>query len=118
VLSQPIDAVGELFRAQQRVQGALLWIRRCGLGFLTLGTVLSEIPAGVWQRLHVAQLGWKPLSGPTLVACDEPLGGLPAVDVQAVFASYRELCAIGHTLLIADAHPLAAQLADHVVQVG
>src|SRR5262249_30638432 len=102
-------------RAQ--LQAKLSFLRRVGLGYLTLGRQTRTLSGGEAQRIALAtQLGAQ-LVG-TLYVLDEPSIGLHARDVSRLAELCRELAQAGNTVLVAEHDRSSIEAADYCVELG
>ncbi|HET9961530.1 MAG TPA: excinuclease ABC subunit UvrA [Nitrospiraceae bacterium] len=95
----------------------LTFLRRVGLGYLTLGRQTRTLSGGEAQRIALAnQLGSR-LVG-TLYVLDEPTIGLHARDTATLAGILRDLADHGNTVVVVEHDPLMIAAADHIVELG
>jgi excinuclease ABC subunit A len=100
-----------------RLGAKLSFLRRVGLGYLTLDRQTRTLSGGEAQRIALAtQLGAQ-LVG-TLYVLDEPSIGLHARDVARLAELCRELAHAGNTVLVVEHDRTFIEAADHVVELG
>ncbi|MEM7436413.1 MAG: excinuclease ABC subunit UvrA [Myxococcota bacterium] len=93
------------------------FLRRVGLGYLSLDRAAASLSAGEAQRVHLAtQLGAR-LSG-VLYVLDEPTAGLHASDAERLVGTIRALRDSGNTLVVVEHEPQTMRAADHLVEMG
>lgn len=93
------------------------FLRRVGLGYLTLVRQTRTLSGGEAQRITLAnQLGSK-LVG-TLYVLDEPTIGLHARDTLLLASIMRELADAGNTVVVVEHDLQMMQAADHLIELG
>ena len=93
------------------------FLRRVGLGYLTLDRQTRTLSGGEAQRIALAnQLGAR-LVG-TLYVLDEPTIGLHARDTARLASILRELADAGNTVVIVEHDRQMMLAADHLVELG
>jgi excinuclease ABC subunit A len=100
-----------------RLQAKLSFLRRVGLGYLTLDRQTRTLSGGEAQRIALAtQLGAQ-LVG-TLYVLDEPSIGLHARDVSRLAELCRELAHAGNTVVVVEHDRTFIEAADYCVELG
>jgi excinuclease ABC subunit A len=100
-----------------RLQAKLGFLRRVGLGYLTLDRQTRTLSGGEAQRIALAtQLGAQ-LVG-VLYVLDEPSIGLHARDVGRLAELTRELARSGNTVVVVEHDRTFIEAADYVVELG
>jgi excinuclease ABC subunit A len=100
-----------------RLQGKVAFLRRVGLGYLTLDRQTRTLSGGEAQRIGLAtQLGAQ-LVG-TLYVLDEPSIGLHARDVGRLAELCRELAYAGNTVVVVEHDRSFIEAADYCVELG
>ena len=95
----------------------LSFLRRVGLGYLTLARQTRTLSGGEAQRITLAnQLGSR-LVG-TLYVLDEPTIGLHARDTAMLASIMRELADAGNTVVIVEHDKQMMLAADHIIEMG
>ena len=95
----------------------LTFLRRVGLGYLTLDRQTRSLSGGEAQRINLAnQLGAQ-LTG-TLYVLDEPSIGLHARDTARLAELCRELAAAGNTVVVVEHDRSFIEAGDHVIEMG
>lgn len=99
------------------LQAKLGFLRRVGLGYLTLSRQTKTLSGGEHQRIALAnQLGSR-LVG-TLYVLDEPTIGLHARDTATLAGILRDLADGGNTVVVVEHDPQMIRAADHIVELG
>jgi excinuclease ABC subunit A len=100
-----------------QLQAKLSFLRRVGLGYLTLDRQTRTLSGGEAQRIALAtQLGSQ-LVG-TLYVLDEPSIGLHARDVARLAELCRELAHAGNTVVVVEHDRSFIEAADYCVELG
>jgi excinuclease ABC subunit A len=101
----------------RRLSMKLSFLRRVGLGYLTLARQTRTLSGGEAQRITLAnQLGSR-LVG-TLYVLDEPTIGLHARDTAMLASIMRELADAGNTVVVVEHDKQIMLAADHLVEMG
>jgi excinuclease ABC subunit A len=101
----------------QSVTDRLAFLRRVGLGYLSLDRSAGSLSAGESQRVHLAtQLGSR-LSG-VLYVLDEPTAGLHPADAAQLLGTLRDLRDLGNTLVVVEHDEQTMRAAEHLVEMG
>ncbi|MBI5855650.1 MAG: hypothetical protein HZB35_10585 [Nitrospirae bacterium] len=99
------------------LRAKLSFLRRVGLGYLTLSRQTKTLSGGEHQRIALAnQLGSR-LVG-TLYVLDEPTIGLHARDTATLADILRDLADGGNTVVVVEHDPQMIRAADHIVELG
>jgi excinuclease ABC subunit A len=102
---------------QAQLAAKLSFLRRVGLGYLTLDRQTRTLSGGEAQRIALAtQLGAQ-LVG-TLYVLDEPSIGLHARDVARLAELCRELAHAGNTVVVVEHDRSFIESADYCVELG
>jgi excinuclease ABC subunit A len=100
-----------------RLSAKVAFLRRVGLGYLTIDRQTRTLSGGEAQRIALAtQLGAQ-LVG-TLYVLDEPSIGLHARDVTRLAELCRELARAGNTVVVVEHDRTFIEAADHCVELG
>jgi excinuclease ABC subunit A len=100
-----------------QIQAKVSFLRRVGLGYLTLDRQTRTLSGGEAQRIALAtQLGAQ-LVG-TLYVLDEPSIGLHARDVARLAELCRELAHAGNTVVVVEHDRTFIDAADYCVELG
>ncbi len=101
----------------RQLRAKLSFLRRVGLGYLTLNRQTRTLSGGEAQRISLAnQLGAQ-LTG-TLYVLDEPSIGLHPKDTAKLAAIVRDLAAAGNTAILVEHDATLIRSADHVIELG
>jgi excinuclease ABC subunit A len=101
----------------ERLGAKLGFLRRVGLGYLTVDRQMRTLSGGEAQRIALAtQLGAQ-LVG-TLYVLDEPSIGLHARDVARLAELCRELARAGNTVVVVEHDRSFIEAADYCVELG
>jgi excinuclease ABC subunit A len=106
------------FRGAPHLQSKLKQLIDVGLEYLRLGQPANTLSAGESQRLKLAGYIASLKKSRTLFILDEPTSGLHFADVAQLLECFQALLDVGHTLIVADHHPLMLQAADYLVELG
>ncbi|MBR0072919.1 MAG: excinuclease ABC subunit A, partial [Bacteroidales bacterium] len=124
VLDMTINQAVEFFGADpaatpQRIVDRLKPLQDVGLGYLKLGQSSSSLSGGEAQRVKLASFLVKgAATNPLLFIFDEPSTGLHLHDIQKLIASFNQLVANGHSIIVIEHHPDIIKVADYVVDMG
>ncbi len=101
----------------RQLRAKLGFLRRVGLGYLTLGRQTKTLSGGEAQRVSLAnQLGAR-LVG-TLYVLDEPTIGLHARDTDLLADILKDLAAAGNTVVVVEHDRRMIESADFLVELG
>ncbi len=109
--------IGIVSEALRQVRMKLEFLKRVGLGYLTLNRLTKTLSGGEYQRVNLAnQIGSK-LTG-TLYVLDEPTIGLHPVDTQRIVGIMKEIVEAGNTMVVVEHDASVISSADWVVELG
>ena len=101
----------------RQLRAKLGFLRRVGLGYLTLARQTKTLSGGEAQRVSLAnQLGAR-LVG-TLYVLDEPTIGLHARDTNLLAGILNDLARAGNTVVVVEHDRQMIESADHIVEMG
>jgi excinuclease ABC subunit A len=104
--------------ADEPIASAFELLSKLGLSHLKAGQSLRTLSGGEAQRLKLAKVLLQKHQKPTLFLLDEPTIGLHLKDIEQLAKVFAEVITQGHTLYIIEHHPVIAQLAHQVVELG
>lgn len=118
ILNLTLDQAAEHFSSFRKIIRKLQPARDLGLGYLKLGQPSSSLSGGESQRLKLAPLLARDLSGGSLVIMDEPTTGLHFKDVACLMSQCQILVNKGVTLLVIEHSQVVKNMADWHVNLG
>ena len=101
----------------RQLNAKLGFLRRVGLGYLTLSRQTRTLSGGEAQRINLANQLGSQLVG-TLYVLDEPSIGLHPRDTMRLVELCRELARAGNTVVVVEHDREFIAAADHVVELG
>ena len=116
-LTIPLSAWPEAIELGPEAVERLQFLRRGGLGSLSLHRRLATLSAGQLQRLRLARLATAGLVG-TLVILDEPTAGLQDDDCDAIRDLIQRLHADGNGVLLIEHRLPMLAIASRVLELG
>lgn len=108
------DLAKEILR---QIENKLSFLKRVGLGYLTLGREGRTLSGGEYQRVNLSTQLASCLTG-TLYVLDEPTVGLHARDTERVSNIMAELSKAGNTVIVVEHDKEIISAADWVVELG
>jgi len=118
VLDMTVREAFTFFRGASHIQAKLKQLIDVGLDYLRLGQPANTLSAGEAQRLKLAGYLATLKRSRTLFLLDEPTTGLHFSDVKQLLECFTALLAVGHSLIVADHHPMVVMAADHLIELG
>jgi excinuclease ABC subunit A len=119
VLAMTAAEARSFFFDHRAIAECLDAVLKVGMGYVTLGQGTSSFSGGEAQRLKLVQIMRDARKGkPLILIFDEPTTGLSDVDVAALLAQFRELTAMGHTLIIVEHHLDVLSGVDWLIEIG
>ncbi|MDX1964282.1 MAG: excinuclease ABC subunit UvrA [Pirellulales bacterium] len=106
------------FRGAPHIQARLKQLLDVGLDYLRLGQAANTLSGGEAQRLKLAGYIAALKRSRTLFLLDEPTAGLHFSDVRQLCGCFEALLDVGHSLIVADHHPMLLSAADYVIELG
>ena len=99
------------------IKSRLVFLRKVGLGYISLDREVGTLSGGEFQRIRLAgQLGSQ-LTG-VLYVLDEPSVGLHPLDQRNLLLTLRELRDLGNTVLVVEHDRDTILTADHIIDMG
>jgi excinuclease ABC subunit A len=95
----------------------LTYLRKMGLGYLSLARSARTLSGGEVQRINMARSLGSALTG-TLFCLDEPSVGLHPRDSQNLLEVVQELRDQGNTIVVVEHEKTLIQGAEHLVEIG
>ncbi|MEN9344078.1 MAG: uvrABC system protein [Chlamydiota bacterium] len=95
----------------------LLFLKKIGVGYLSLERSAPTLSGGETQRIRLARQLGSGLTG-CLYVLDEPTIGLHPFDNEKLNLALKHLSSLGNTLVLVEHDPLTVALADHIIDFG
>ncbi len=118
VLDMTIDEATEFFKGQPSIYPKISYLKRVGLGYLTLGHKATILSGGEAQRIKLAKELSKKSTGNTLYILDEPTTGLHADDVKKLLEILQLLVEAGNSVIVIEHNMDVIKTADWVIDIG
>jgi len=118
VLEMSVDEAAAFYTGTPRLAAELEVLKRLGLGYLKLGQSSATLSGGEAQRVKLASEMARTARGPALYVLEEPTTGLHRADVENLLVAFRDLVALGRTVIAVEHHPDVIRAADRVVDLG
>jgi excinuclease ABC subunit A len=99
------------------LQRRMLFLRNCGLDYLSLNRSMKSLSAGEAQRVLLTSAIAGGLCN-TLYVLDEPSAGLHSSDTDRVLSAIRNLRDTGNTVVVVEHDPAVILAADDVIEIG
>ena len=99
------------------IQGRISFLRKVGLGYLTLNRLSSTLSGGESQRINLATSLGSSLVG-SLYILDEPSIGLHPRDTHLLIDVLKNLKELGNTLVVVEHDEQIIRAADTVIDIG
>ena len=131
VLQMPIDALYAFFKEltvpkhQKKVADVLVeeinkrlfYLKKVGLGYLTLNRKTKTLSGGEYQRARLAKILGSPLVD-SLYVLDEPTSGLHQRDAAQLVEALVALKDVGNTIVIVGHEELIMRVACSIIDLG
>lgn len=119
VLGMTAAEARTFFFDQKAISECLDAVLKVGMGYVTLGQSTSSFSGGEAQRLKLVQIMRDAKKGkPAILIFDEPTTGLSDRDVASLLEQFRELAALGHTVIVVEHHLDVLRSADWLIEMG
>ena len=106
------------FKGQPSIYPKLSYLKRVGLGYLTLGHKATILSGGEAQRIKLAKELSKKSTGNTLYILDEPTTGLHAEDVKKLLEILQLLVEAGNSVIVIEHNMDVIKTADWIIDIG
>ncbi len=118
VLTMTVEEALPLFEGHPGISGPLLQMIKAGLGYLQPGQPLNTLSGGEARRIQLCSDILMPRPAPALYLFDEPSSGLHHLDTLRLLEIFRELVALGHTLVLIEHDPCLLACCNHRIILG
>ncbi|MFH0778186.1 MAG: excinuclease ABC subunit UvrA [Candidatus Eisenbacteria bacterium] len=118
VLELTVDEAMSLFSDRPLACEKLWFLKRVGLGYLTLGQPATSLSGGEAQRLKIARELLDLSARDVLYVLDEPTVGLHPSDVRNLVQILHELVDRGNTVLVVEHNVELIASADYCIDLG
>lgn len=103
--------------AVEEARARVDYLKRIGLGYLTLDRSSRTLSGGEWQRINMARCLGSALTE-TLYCLDEPTSGLHPRDSGQLLRVMREMRDQGNTVVVVEHEREIIRGADHIIEIG
>lgn len=104
-------------RLLQEIQNRLEYLKRVGLGYLSLNRLTSTLSGGEYQRIKLATSLGSALVG-SMYILDEPSIGLHPRDTDRLISVLKSLRDLGNTVVVVEHEEKVMQSADQIIDIG
>jgi len=118
VLQLTVEEALAFFSGQTAITQRLWFLKKVGLGYLSLGQPAPTLSGGESQRLKIARELAAPSGRHNLYLLDEPTTGLHIDDVGALVRVLHELVQQEHTVLVIEHNLDLIAQADWIIDLG
>lgn len=119
VLEMSVDEAITFFNNEKEVTNKIQPLSDVGLGYIKLGQSSDTLSGGEAQRVKLASfLGKGRSQEHVLFIFDEPTTGLHAHDINKLLASFDQLIAQGHTIIVIEHNLDVIRCADWLIELG
>ncbi|MGD8592476.1 MAG: excinuclease ABC subunit UvrA, partial [Gammaproteobacteria bacterium] len=122
VLDLTVTEAIEFFLEYPAIISALQPLQDVGLGYVKLGQPVPTLSGGEAQRLklagHLVKSGTEHQDRGNLLLFDEPTTGLHFEDIGKLLRAFRQLIALGHSLVIIEHNLDVIWASDWIIDLG
>jgi excinuclease ABC subunit A len=118
VLEMTVDEAFDFFLNHHKIHIKLQFLRKVGLGYITLGQPAPTFSGGEAQRIKLADELSHSTRGHTLYILDEPTTGLHFYDTQKLLNALNELVDHGNTVLVIEHNLDVIKNSQYVIDLG
>ncbi len=118
VLEMTVDAAFEFFEAIPHIHHKLSFLKKVGLGYITLGQSSVTLSGGEAQRIKLTKELIRPGTGKTLYILDEPTTGLHFHDIRKLIDILQALVDGGNTVLVIEHNIDLIKTTDWIIDLG
>ena len=115
--SWSVSEEGVARQVVQRMSKRIDWLKRLGVGYLSLDRPAATLSGGESQRIRLVNQVAAALSN-VLYVFDEPSIGLHPADNEAMIAVLRQLVAQGNSVMVVEHDEATIRQADWIVDIG
>lgn len=103
--------------ALQEASSRLGYLKRMGLGYLSMSRAAPTLSGGELQRISMSRCLGSILTE-TLFCLDEPTAGLHARDSENLLGVIRDLQTMGNTVVVVEHERTVIEGSDHFIEIG
>ena len=122
LLNIEINYLGDLFKDYEKLYEAINFLKKVGLGYLTLGRTTPSLSGGEAQRLRLAKVllsSYKKINeGGYLFVFDEPTSGLNMKNLHNIIALIDELLKKKNSVIIIEHNLDMIKSSDYIIELG
>lgn len=118
VLEMTIEEASDFFKDNINIFNKLNYLKRVGLGYLTLGCKATILSGGEAQRIKLAKELTKQSTGNTIYILDEPTTGLHLDDINKLLEILQLLVEAGNTVIVIEHNLEVIKTADWIIDIG
>lgn len=118
ILQFTVDEAIPFFKNHTKIYDKLLFLKKVGLGYISLGQPAPTFSGGEAQRIKLADELSRSNRGHTLYILDEPTTGLHFHDIQNLLDALNELVDQGNTVIVIEHNVDVIKNAQWIVDLG
>lgn len=118
ILEMQVSEAVSFFNEYPTMISVFKFLRRIGMGYMTLGQPTSTMSGGEAQRLKLAKEIGKQRKGHILYVLDEPTTGLSMYDTAKLISLLDELVEKGNSVIVVEHHLELLSACDWIVELG